>query len=100
MTFDEDSFQILLQDVVENALVKVLGKKVANALQFYVDLKSALKNPDNFVDVISQLIGRKQAMDLRRAILLDLYAKHGQSYSSVENVSFIQEIKELKSRIR
>lgn len=73
----DEAFQKLLLETVEETLPQVLGDKVTGALRFYVDLSSALKNPDRFMAVMFELVGPRQTEALRNTILEKLQSKLG-----------------------
>lgn len=97
MSTSDDSFQRILTETVEMALLHVLGEKVISALHFYVDVRTALKNPDNFMSLMSTLIKPRDAENLRETILQELHKKFGKAYKP-SSASLTAEIAALKSR--
>ena len=72
MSAQNQAFERTLLETVEMALLQVLGEKITTALRFYVDLQSALKNPDRFIAVMFELVGPRQSEALRERILEEL----------------------------
>jgi hypothetical protein len=93
---NEELFQQTLLETVETALVQVLGEKVTGALRFYVDMSSALKNPDRFMAVMFELVGPRQTEALRNKILEGLQTKLGVQQRP-EGVKFSEQLSKLKS---
>jgi len=75
MSSQNHAFESALLETVEMALLQVLGEKITTALRFYVDLQSALRNPDRFIAVMFELVGPRQSEALREKILEELQAK-------------------------
>lgn len=96
---DDEAFQKALVEVVEKALVAVLGEKVATALRFYVDLKSGLKNLDRFMAVMFELVGPGQTERLRGNILESAYKTYNLAYSPA-GANFAEELARLKSQVK
>ncbi len=92
----DEVFQKTLLETVEESLVQVLGEKVTGALRFYVDLSSALKNPDRFIAVMFDLVGPRQTEALRKTILERLQSKLGVQQRPVA-VTFSEQLSKLKS---
>ena len=98
MSRTEDSFQVVLLETVEKTLLDVLGEKVTSALRFYVDLKTAVRNPDRFTALIAEIVGPTQSDSLRKRVLEVLYEKFGLVYQP-SGAKFSEEIASLKSRL-
>jgi hypothetical protein len=98
MSSNEEAFQRTLLETAEKALVEVLGEKVTTALRFYVDLKSALRNPDRFVAVMFDLVGPRQAESLGERILEGLLNKYGVTYRP-SGASLSEQIAKLRSQV-
>lgn len=98
MSKNEEAFEKALLETVEKALVEVLGEKVTTALRFYVDLRSALKNPDRFMAVVFELVGPRQAENLREKILEGLRNRYRVAYRQ-GGAKLAEEISKLRSQV-
>ena len=96
---NDEAFQKALVEIVEKALVEVLGEKVTTALRFYVDLKSGLKNLDKFMAVLFELVGPGQTERLRGSILESAYKTYGLAYSPA-GANFAEEIARLRTQVK
>jgi len=99
MAQNDEAFQRTLHEIVAKAIVEVLGDRISQALSFYVDLRSALRNPDRFLNVIHELVGPRSAEQLRQNILRNLYERFGLQYERAVG-TFAQEIARLRNKNR
>jgi len=97
MSGPRNSFDSVLLSTIKRALVEVLGEKVAKALRFYVDLETALTNPDSFLILISTLVSPERAVILQKRVLEDLHSRFGSVYKP-RQAKFSVEIAELRSK--
>jgi hypothetical protein len=95
----DETFRQAVYETVETSLDAVLGVKIARALRFYVDLKSALRNPSRFFALMLELVGPMQAERLRRRVLSNLYVRYQLEYNP-SGKSISEELTELKSRVK
>ena len=98
MSRTDDSFQVVLLETVEKVLVEVLGEKVTTALRFYMDLGTAMKNPDRFITLMADLVGQRQTDGLRRRVLEILHKEFGLIYQT-SGARFSEEIGVVRSRM-
>jgi len=95
---NQEKFQEILIETVGKILPEVLGEKIARALRFYVDLRSALKTPDRFFRLMGDLVGQRQAINLREKTLRVLHQRYGAVYQPTEG-NFSDAIASLRSKL-
>lgn len=98
MSNNQERFQPILIETVEKIMTEVLGEKIAQALRFYIDLKSALKTPDRFFAVMTDLVGQRQAVNLREKTLQVLHQRYEVVYQPTE-VKFSDAVAVLRSKL-
>lgn len=91
-------FEDIFVETIRETLDNVVGSKIARALAFYIDVKTALKTPGRFFLVMNGLIGQRLADDLRRETLIRLYKKFNLEYT-ISGEDIVEELKILKSQV-
>lgn len=92
-------FRQLLYETVEISLDQIFGTKITRAFRFYVDVKSALMNPERFFLLVAELVGPAQAERLGKEVLSSLFREYRLDYTPTGK-SFAEELTYLISRVK